>query len=1169
MTYPKALFQDIFREIKHSKNQFLSILAIIALGAGFFSGIKTTCPNMKATAADYYESSHLMDIHLMSTFGFTEEDAKAAEERDDVREVMAAYSADVFIGEGTEEESIVKILSYDDNQLNKPTLLEGRFPEKSGECVVEQTGFTPPDFALGETFTVTSGEDKTPISDTLVTDTYTVVGIVRNPLYINFQRGSTTLGNGSLDAYMMIPASDFSLEVFTDLYLTLNETEGLDPFSTEYEDAVENSKDDLEKFSKERAALRYDEILADATKTLEEGKEELAEAEALQQEELSKAEAELKEAKDKLTTGQEELDRKKEETFAAIRDGKVQIETGLAEIEAGEAELVQKEAEFKQFVSETETQLADGKKKLEEGQFTLDQQKLAFEQLYNQNKAELDAAEEKLLNAQKLIDVLKRELDTQKQSVADSYAELDRTEQEAIEAGTLTEELKLYLETQRELLDKQSSILAGLEQRLNQSQVDLDSQKALFEEKKELFLTETGEAQKKLDDGQAELDRQRETLSSQEALFLSEKKTAEEQLASGKTELQTNREMLLTKQTELSGQEASAKTQFAEAQAEIDSGTLEYESGLKTYEEEKASSDKKIADAKREIERNEEKLDEIKRPEWYLFDRDGNPGYANFGTDAERVDNIAKVFPIFFVLVAVLVCLTTMTRMVEEHRTQIGTLKALGYRKSAIIMKYLIYATLASLIGSVIGVLICSLLFPTVIFNAYRIMYIMPDIKLSIRWDYLIWCTLAAIACTSLSAFAACYAELFSQPAQLMRPKSPKAGKRVLLEKIPFIWSKLSFIYKVTIRNIFRYKKRVIMTVVGIAGCTALMLTGFGLQYAISSIVPKQFEDIFLYDALVAVKDNLTETEYQNIQSMLKENAYIQNEMPVEQKNIDVYSDEGTNSAFLFVPQEPEMMELFISLQERKSQIPLELEDEGVIINEKLGKLLQLKEGDSLELSGEDGTPKTVTISGITENYTSNFVYMSPALYEELYGSEPEYNYFIINMTSPEIKDDLSSQLVSQKGILGLSFSDASSESFQDIVGSLTYIVLLIIISAGTLAFVVLYNLVNINVTERTRELATIKVLGFYDNEVSAYVYRENIFCTALGILAGLVMGVFLERFVVQTAEVDMVMFTPEINLMSYLYSAALTLLFTLIVNFVLHFKLKKLSMVESMKSIE
>ena len=674
---------------------------------------------------------------------------------------------------------------------------------------------------------------------------------------------------------------------------------------------------------------------------------------------------------------------------------------------------------------------------------------------------------------------------------------------------------------------------------------------------------------------QAELNQNLAVWQQQYQAFTEQKNSGAERLASGQAEIDRNRAELTSRQTQMQQQETDAAVQFADAQRQIDDGWLEYQDGLSTLEQEKADSDRKLADAETEIADAEQELEKLSSPKGYAFDRTYYPGYAEYGTDAERVDNIARVFPVFFILVAMLVCLTTMTRMVEEHRTQIGTLKALGYSKAAIIGKYLIYAIAASFLGSIAGVLLCSKLFPLVIFEAYRIMYVMPDLIAPIRWDYAIFSTIIAVLCTSLAAFLSCYAELFAPPAQLMRPKSPKAGKRVFLEKIPFLWNRLSFIYKVTIRNIFRYKKRVIMTVIGIAGCTALMLAGFGLQYAIASIVPKQFEEIFLYDVIVMVQDDLSTEEKQQLSNDLDQSGYISDHMPVLQKTLDASGNGATKGVTMFVLSDPTQMEQYISLQERESRKKLTLNDQGVIINEKLAKLLQLEVGDSIELSNENGGVVSAVVSGITENYTMNFVYLTPNYYEAVFETAPDYNGVVINMsmddslTKEETKEALSVELISHESILGLSFSDDNSNSFRDIVSSLNYIVLLIIVSAGALAFVVLYNLVNVNVAERTRELATIKVLGFYDKEVSSYVYRENVFCTILGILGGFILGVYLERFIVQTAEVDAVMFTPGINFMSYVYAAALTLLFTVMVNFVLHFKLKKLDMVESMKSIE
>ena len=552
---------------------------------------------------------------------------------------------------------------------------------------------------------------------------------------------------------------------------------------------------------------------------------------------------------------------------------------------------------------------------------------------------------------------------------------------------------------------------------------------------------------------------------------------------------------------------------------------------------------------------------------WYVWDRNNNPGYSGYEEDAQKVDAIAKVFPVFFVLVAALVCLTTMTRMVEEERTQIGTMKALGYGKGAIVSKYLLYAISASIVGSAIGLTIGFQLFPRVIIRAYSILYFMPDPMTPFRWDYAAACTAVAVLCTGLSAFAACNKALNSTPAKLMRPRAPKSGKRVLLERVSFIWSKLSFIHKVTLRNIFRYKRRVSMTVIGIAGCTALMLTGFGLKYSISSIADKQYGNIFVYDAIAVMEDDADDPDA--LQAFLDDTAGVTQSIKIVHRSLDATNGSAIKTINLYVPQDPEQIGDYIHLRERIGHEPLSLTDEGVIINEKLAKLLSLSAGDEITLNNPDGRPITVPITGVCENYALNYVYMSPTLYESSFRTEPAYNTFLFNVSEDCVRSAAAEQLLDHGGILGVSYSSEGMGRFIDMMSSLNSIVWVLIISAGALAFIVMYNLVNINVNERIRELATIKVLGFYDKEVSAYIYRENNIAAAIGILIGLVLGVFLERFVILTAEVDAVMFAPDISVPCFLFAAALTVLFTLIVNITLHFQLKKINMVESLKSVE
>ena len=589
----------------------------------------------------------------------------------------------------------------------------------------------------------------------------------------------------------------------------------------------------------------------------------------------------------------------------------------------------------------------------------------------------------------------------------------------------------------------------------------------------------------------------------------------------------------------------------------IDNGTL-------PSEEETQAEINKMKSAIKETENN---INVLKSPTTYFFNRFSNTDYSSYSGDCEKIDAIAKIFPVFFVLVAALVCLTTMTRMVEENRTQIGCLKALGYTKSEIISKYLIYGLSATALGSIFGMLIGFFVLPKIIFQSYKMLYNIPKINAPFRIDLAIIILVVSMLCVGFVILYSCISELKSTPAQLMRPKSPPKGKRVLLEKINFIWNKLSFLAKVTTRNLFRYKKRFFMTVVGIMGCTALMLAGFGVDHSISSIAHKQFESVFKFDCTATVSP---ETDISTALAHLSDDN-ITDKMSAYQNAFDVSNSNGTRSANIIVPSDLSQFDKYFSLQERKSQDKITLTNDGVIISEKLASLLDIKIGDEISLKRGDAPPATLPVSSIMENYTFHYVLISPILYEKAFGNPPQFNSIVFNMkdTSDDTCQLLSQKLIATKDIIAVTFSSQLDAQFADATKSLKSIVLVLIICAGLLAFIVLYNLANINITERARELATIKLLGFYDNEVSAYIYRENIICSIIGILFGLVVGIALHKFVVITAEVDLVMFNRSINWQSFLFAGILTFIFTIFVNIILHFKLKKINMAQSLKSIE
>lgn len=545
------------------------------------------------------------------------------------------------------------------------------------------------------------------------------------------------------------------------------------------------------------------------------------------------------------------------------------------------------------------------------------------------------------------------------------------------------------------------------------------------------------------------------------------------------------------------------------------------------------------------------------KEKYYVLGIDSNAGFYQYEQDTERIDNVAKVFSLVFFIVAVLVCLTTMTRMVEEERGQIGTLKSLGYNNKTIMLKYILYASLATIIGSLIGVMMGYKILPELCFEMYKNMYRIGNIKLSYYSSLTFQGMIIALLCTLGATIYTCSKTLKESPANLLRPVSPPSGKRVLLEKIPSIWKHLSFSQKVTLRNVFRYKKRFLMTIIGIAGCTGLILAGFGLKDCIVKMVPQQYENIFNYQA----KINLNNNKNEETLTKIKENKNIKEILEVQEETIKINNKSTNQSVTLVIPKTTPKN--FIKLQDRKTKESYNLKD-GVVITEKLAKLLDLKKDDIIEFTGADTYKEK--ISQITENYLFHYIYLPNNLYQR-----KDYNTILIKTNSMTEKEEkiLANELKKIPGVSSITFTSATRHVFDDTMDNFAYVSLILIISAGTLAFVVLYNLSSVNISERRRELATIKVLGFYDKEVYQYINRENTILTIIGILLGLGIGNILTMYIIKTCEIDMLMFNPVINWPSYLYAILITVIFAISVNIIIYFSLKKIDMIESLKSVE
>lgn len=954
--------------------------------------------------------------------------------------------------------------------------------------------------------------------------------------------------------------------------------------------------------------------LEENQKTLDENKAKLADGKA----QIEAGEQQLEAAKQTLTTKQSELDQSKAEIIA----GQQQIESTRTQLNAQKQQITDGLSQ----VSAGEAQLQDGISALESAKAQLTELQSQLEIVrasYNAALENPDASQEEIDILAAQVSALEEQEAAVSQQIQASEAQIESQRQQlAATRSELESGLAAVENGLSQLSQKESELNAGREQ-ITAGQAEIDAGWIQIQEQENTLAAskaeiEAGEqelekgqkqlkaakkklnkAQKEIDSnaetlaaGQAELDANVAKLNDSEAQYASgleqynsgarqiaeneakltsgEQEIAENEakLADGEKEIADNEKKLADGEKEITDNEKKlqdAAKDLKKGEKDLADGKKEYEDAKKDAEDEIAENQQKLNDAKKELE-------DLEMPEWMVTDREDLPEYTDYGDNADRLRNIGQVFPVIFFLVAALISLTTMTRMVEEQRTQIGTLKALGYKKSAIAAKYICYAFFATLLGSVLGMLIGEKIIPYIIITAYGIMYhnVANTISIDYQPGFALIASAASVVCTVGATLFASGKELQETPASLMRPPAPKEGKRVLLERLTFIWKHLSFSWKSTIRNLFRYKKRLIMTVFGIAGSMGLMLVGFGIQDSISDIAAIQYRELQHYDGMVIEDSDATEEEHAELFEYMKENEQIAHCNRVQMTKISAPKGSSNISIYLFVPESLSEFAKDVTLKNRITGETYELTDEGAAISEKTASLLGLKVGDMIPLKKGDKEYK-VRVAVITENYMSHYLYMTPRVYEQTFGEKPEYENIVFTMQE-DCKDDLEmagSRILANPGALSISYTSSLASQVDRMLSTLDAVILVLIVSAGMLAFVVLYNLNNINITERQRELATLKVLGFYDGEVSQYVLRENVILTVLGIMFGAVFGILIHRYVITTVEVDAVMFGRNIKLLSFLYSGILTSIFSIVVNGVMHFKLKTIDMVESLKSVE
>lgn len=1127
------------RQIRGSLGRFLAIAAIVALGVGFFCGLRLTKTAMVHTLDDYAETHRMYDFRLVSTIGFDEADAQALAADARVAACEGEKSADALASVADGAVKPCRFLSLP-AQIDLPGLKYGRLPQTADECLADGLLYSEKD--LGKTVVLT-GENDADTLDSFTRREFTIVGIAKSVLYINYERGSTSIGSGTLSSFVYILPDAFALEYDTALYLRLADRQG-EVYSEAYTACIDEAEPWVTQLAERAAYGRSDRLyeeaaqtLADARETLDEKQQELDDA----RQKLADAEQELADAKQAYQDGEETLADAKRETQAELADAWQKLTDGQKTIEENEQKL-----------ADGEQELADGEKKLADAKQTYEENAAKFEKEKKQAENEMSFAFAKLQKARETLAEQQQQLDAQKAALDKQEAQIDA----AVSAGAMSPEAAEAAKAQ----------IAAARGQLTAAQAQLDEGKnALADNENQLDLAADAanesfaENQKKLDEAKKTLEEKQQELDD-----------AKQELEDGEQELADAKQELADGWTDYYTGRAEAETRIADAEQELADAKQQIADGEQTLadaKQELADGERKIADAEQEYQDGEEELAKLEDPDVFVLDRSSNVGYACFESDSDIVRGVSSVFPLFFFAVAALVCITTMTRMVDEQRTQAGVLKALGYSNGAILSQYFLYAGIASILGCVLGIAAGSYFLPKMIWHAYNIMYGFTGILYAFDWPLALISAGAYLLCALGTTWYVVHAELRQPAAELIRPKAPKAGKRILLERLPFLWNRIPFLHKVSIRNILRFKKRMVMMMIGIGGCTALLITGFGIQDSISSVVEYQYDEITRYDAAVTFQHALSGSEREDFLTVCDESD-AEGCLFVAEKSLDASSG-GTVKTTNVVCPESGSVDGFIDLHtQEKAPVPYP-QDGGCIISRGLAQALHLSAGGTITLQTSDLRRTELTVEAVFENYVYNYVYLTQNTWQDVFGEAPGYEAAWLNYRTDEDAQAASASLAGAKNAAAVTLSLEFRSRVATMMQSLQYIVLVVVLGAAALAFIVLYNLTNINITEREREIATIKVLGFYDGETNRYVFRENIILTVLGALVGLPMGKLLHAYVMGQIKIDLMCFDVRVAPLSYLISAALTLVFGLLVNLALRRKIRTIDMSQALKSIE
>ena len=1098
--------KDILRLIRNTKGRFFSLVAIIIIGVAFFVGVAGSSYIMGKNVDRYVDDTNLKDITVYSNYGFDEEDVDAISQMSKVYKAEGAKFADV-LATSQDTSKVTRVHGYDENaEINQFVLKEGRLPKNSHEVLAEKGTAMANNFSIGDKITFSRPDGD--IEDYLNVTKVTVVGLVDTPLYINETKETSTLSNQYIATYLYVPMDAFSMDYFTEINVLTKKGKSMYAFSDAYESYNAEVKEDIQDLGIVQSKHRRDAIIEKAKEAYQEGYEAYKDALREYNEGITKAE-------DKIQSGEEQLESGKEQLSAGKQTLAESQSTLNSEISANRAMLDEKQA-----------QLNAAKAQLEEG------------------KATLDANADDVENARSTINLYDTlgAIDTKLEGKTDEDLSDDEDYQQMLET---LKRIIGFVDPDIEITD--DMLVSQIRGIIAKAKTEIEEQ--VYKES-EMTIEELRDTIRQYDEG------------------LEQYNQGMIQIATGQAQIDAGYQQLESTQASSQSQIDAGWKELQENESKITSSQQELEDGKNELNDQKISGKKQLNEAKEKLDKAKQDIEDLEKAKWTVLDRTQHYGMTTYSSTVDQMAAIGNIFPVFFFLVAALVCLTTMTRMIDEERGQIGILRALGYSQFQCASKYLIYALSATCIGCVIGSVLGILTFPKIIYESWKMLYIEPDMKMFVPWHLILEATLSFLLVMGLTTYSVCHKSMKEVPSQLLRPASPKLGKSSFIEHIGILWNHISFTWKVTIRNLLRYKRRLIMTVIGVGGCTALMVIGFGIRDSINQMVKLQFTDITHYDGYAKIADTVSETDEEDILQEVKNDSDVESVISAISYAGKISFNEQEETALTQVFEDNAQIQQLYTLRTRKGHTPISIDEQGVVISEKLSEDLGVQIGDYVTVESKYGIRKDVKVTAITEMYIQHYIFMTEDTYASLYTTSIEPDTMFIKTT---VKDSsaLQKELAQDERVEAINFYDVTLENFNNMVKTLDYIIVVLIISSLALAFVVLGNLMNINISERQREIATLKVLGFRKREVQSYVYKENNVLTVLGAFAGLPLGIAIHHWIMKELQFSYVMYGVDVMPASLAISVVLTTVFGILINQLMKKKLAAIEMVESLKSVE